>query len=165
MLNNFIKNERFLRFCGNLAEALAWFLLLICIITIIGFLFTLPKAYLHDQYVKGLYNLVLPKLIFKMFTIFLLLGINQFIKCLTLPDFKPNWILRLADKIIYIYAALLFINFVYNIIHPNPSIYSPSEWTLIFSGIFTSIKILLWIGAGMALKRIIPIVQESKSLV
>ena len=164
MLHNFIKNERFLRFYGNLAEFLGWLLLLLCAINIISFSFTLPKA-TSGQYVPNLYNVVLLKLIFKLFTVGLLFGINQFIKCLIVPDFTPNWILQAADKIIYLYAALLFINFIYNIIFPNKTIYLSSIGTLVFSGIFTFIKILLWIGAAMALKRIIPIIQESKSLV
>ena len=166
MLNKAIeKNERFLRLCSNIARFFG--LLLIAFVVIM--LISIPLVgRLGDGYIVQF----LPRIILGfVFPAFLLLGIEQLIKCLIVPDFKPNWILKFGDKFIYTYTIFLFINFVYSSIYTHIMFY-PSGYnislvfqTLILSGTFTFIKIMIWIGIGMLLKRIVPIIQESKTLV
>ena len=168
MLNNAIeKNKQLLRVCSKVAKLTGLFLLVFTVIQIAGAIFLIFQHGRTLEYDSFLYLRV-----YKWaFTALLLLGINQLIKCLIETEFEPNWILRHSDIIIYIYASFLFINFVYSFMYTHKMIYS-SEYdisfvlnTLIPSAIFTFIKILIWIGIGLSLKRIVPIIQESKTLV
>jgi len=166
MLNKAIeRNERFLRLCCNIARFFGLLLIAFVVITLISIPLVGGPG---DGYIVQL----IPRIILGfVFPAFLLLGIEQLIKCLIVPDFKPNWILRFGDKFIYTYTIFLFINFVYSSIYTHKMINSSGydisfvSQTLIPSGIFTFIKILIWIGIGMLLKRIVPIIQESKTLV
>jgi len=165
MLPNFIdKNERFLRLCCKVARFFG--LLLIAFVALN--LISMPL--LGTNFLQFIQFAPTAILRF-VFPAFLLLGIEQLIKCLIVSDFKPNWILRFGDKIIYIYASFLLINFVYSFMYTHKIIYSSGYdiyfvlKTLIPSAIFTFIKILIWIGIGLVLKRILPIIQESKTLI
>ena len=161
MLPDFInKNERFLRLCCNAARFFGSLLIAFVALSLIS----IPLLGKHfSQFIqfapRAILHLVFPA--------FLLLGMAQLIKCLIVSDFKPNWILRFGDKIIYIYVSFLFINFVYGFMYTHKMIYSIVFVLNILmpSAISIFIKILIWIGIGLSLKRIMPIIQESKTLV
>ena len=172
MLSAFInKNERFLRLCCNLARFFGLLLLALVAIALIGILllgilkdgWSAPNI---QQFVK-----LLPKVILRLvFPVFLLLGIEQLIKCLIVSDFKPNWILRFSDKIIYIYVSLIIANFVYTSTCTHKNINSSGNdilfaLTFMPPAISTFVKVLIWIGIGLLLKRIVPIIKESKTFV
>lgn len=180
MLPAFInKNERFLRLCCNLARFFGLLLLAFVAYLLIGILLLAILKYNGSaQYLQGFVELLpellpklLPNVILRfLFPAFLLLGIEQLIKCLIVSDFKPNWILRFSDKIIYIYLGLFFADFVYRFTCTHTiNNYSGHDAAFairfMLSGILTFIKILIWTGIGLLLKRIVPIIKESKTLV
>jgi len=171
-MNTFInKNERFLRICCNVARffgllLLAFVAFILIPITLLGLLgngsFAL-NSIKFEPFIRAILGLIFPA--------FFLLGIEQLIKCLIVSDFKSNWILRYADKIIYMYAGFLIINFVYSSMYTRKMIHASGydvsfvSKTLILSSIITFIKILVWIGIALLLKKIVPIIQESKTLI
>jgi hypothetical protein len=163
MLNKAIeKNERFLRVCGKIAKFTGLLLVVFTVYQIVGGIFMVFQSNLPLEYDSFLYL----RMYKWIFTILLLLGINQLIKGLLETDFRPNWILKFADKIIYIYAFCLFITFTYITILEWPDQNYKFKWlTTMFFTISMLIKILLWIGLGQVVKRILPIIQESKTLV
>lgn len=180
MLPDFInKNERFLRLCCNLARFFGLLLLaLVAFILITILLLGILKDNSSAQHLQGFVKMlpellpkILPNVILRfLFPAFLLLGIEQLIKCLIVSDFKPNWILRFSDKIIYIYSGLFFADFAYSstciqAINNYSGHDTAFAFTFMISGILTFIKILIWIGIALLLKRILPIIQESKTLV
>ena len=165
-MNTFIeKNERFLRLCSSVARSLG--LLIIASVVLI----LIPVIPWNGWCVSEFVTIILEVVLGRIFLAFLLLGIEQLIKCLVVPEHKPNWILKFGDKIMYIYASFLLINFVYSSLYTREMLYSSGDElsfvvnTLVPSALFTFIKILTWIGIGLLLKRIVPIIQESKSLV
>ncbi|MCK5226228.1 MAG: hypothetical protein KAQ89_05880 [Planctomycetes bacterium] len=170
MHNLIDKNEPFLRLSCNVARFFGLLLIAFAVLALLGvFWHVLYIGYaLHfADFLKMASRIILGL----VFPAFLLLGIEQLIKCLIIPDFKPNWVLRFGDKIAYTYAGFLLINFAYSSMYAHKMICS-SEYDISFvwqslipSGIFTFIKILTWIGIGLFLKRIVPIIQESKTLV
>ena len=163
MLNNVIeKNKQFLRVCSKVAKLTGLFLLVFTVIQIAGAIFLIFQHGRPLEYDSFLYLRV-----YKWaFTALLLLGINQLIKCLIETEFKPNWILRHSDIIIYIYAFCLFITFTYNMIMEWPNQNYGHPWlTMIFFIVSMLIKMLLWVSFGQVMQRIVPIIEESRTLV
>jgi len=165
MLNNAIaKNKQFLRFCSHVAQISGLLLLLLGLISIA---LTLWEYYMPG-YGMGAVT-VISRYIFRVvFPGLFLLGINQFIKSLIDTKFKPNWILRFGDKIIYLYVSLLIINFIFFTIYQTEATVASSHFyltTWIPSAIFTSVKALLWIAMAQVLQKIVPMIEEHKSLV
>ena len=170
MLNNAIeKNKRYLRFCSYVAQFSGLLLLLLGFISIILMTWNLckPDRFLNHDVIL-VYKFISPHLFRMIFPGLFLLGINQLIKYLININFKPNWILRFSDKIIYLYVALYIINFIFFSIYQTEAIVANQPHylaTLIPSAIFTSVKALLWVGMAQVLRRIVPIIEESKALV
>jgi hypothetical protein len=171
MIHTFIeKNKRYLRFCSYVAQFSGLLLLLLGFISLVSILWNLcPTDRLPKYDVTAfVYKNISPYIFRFVFPGLFLLGINQLIKCVTDINFKPNWILKFSDKIIYLYVAFLIINFTLFSIYPTEAIVaSPHHYlaTLIPSAIFTSVKALLWVGMAKVLRGIVPIIQESKSLI
>jgi len=172
-MNEFIeKNERFLRLCCNVARFSGLFLIAFAAFILIPILWL--GVFCDGSFVAHSTEIIqtLPRVVLRIvFPAFLLLGIEQLIRCLIDINFKPNWILRFGDKIIYLYAIILLINFIYTTMYINKMIY-PSTHNISYvlsiflpSAIFTFFKILLWICIGLVLRRIVPIIEESKALV
>ena len=166
MLNNAIeKNKRYLRFCSYVAQFSGLLLLLLGFISLVLMLWNFyPTKYdvvLVCKYISPyIFRFIFPGLF--------LLGINQLIKYLIDINFKPNWILKFSDKIIYLYVALLVINFIFFSIYQKETIVANQHHflaTWIPSAIFTSVKALLWVGMAKVLRRIVPIIEESRTLV
>ena len=115
MLNNAIeKNKRYLRFCSYVAQISGLLLLLLGFISIVMMLwnFCQPDRFpKHD--VAFACKMISPYIFRHIFPGLFLLGINQLIKYLIDINFKPNWILKFSDKIIYLYVALRIINFIF----------------------------------------------------
>lgn len=161
------KNEPFLRLCCKITRFFGLFIAFVAFILIpislLGIFWDNVFNIKFQNFIM-LIPLVISGLVFPAF---LLLGIEQLIKCLIDFDFKPNWILRFGDKIIYIYVGFLFINFIYKSMWAH-KMFSFDEIVLqilVPSAISTFIKILIWTGTGLFVKRIIPIIEEHKSLV
>lgn len=108
------KNEPYLRFCSSVAQFSGSLLLLLGFISIVMMLWNFcqpgrfPK---HD--VALVYKVISPFIFRQVFLGLFLLGISKLIKCLIDINFKPNWILKFSDKIIYLYVVLLIINFIF----------------------------------------------------
>lgn len=98
----------------------------------------------------------------------LLIGIAQFIHCISDTEYKPGWILKNGRIVLYAAAFIVlmdcFINYLFF------SFISYSMETAKFSNLFTffipaAIKILILIGLGRILNRILPVIEESKAIV
>jgi hypothetical protein len=167
MLHDIIeKNERFLRFCSRVAHTVGFFLILITFLTIA---FPLSAVLWAGSPKNIATNLLLTSFVIRfiriLFLIFLFLGIEQFIRCLIDIDFKPNWILRFGDKIIYMYAVFIFVTPIHAYTQ-MPELHNiPHSAVIALAAIFTFVKIILWVGFGLVLKRLVPIIQESKTII
>jgi len=187
-MNEFIeKNRGLLRFCCIAARIIGWallllpFILVICVIltgvdTFRIFLSGLPPYFTHYRQWRplpvadGQFDLlslvvrfVLPGL--------LMLGPAQFIRYLSEKSYRPGWVLRCAEGILYLYAILLPVQAIY-------SYFSPTEPALLKGGfatgaatlssltiLLTAAKVTILIGLGQILARVMPVIEESKTLV
>ena len=93
-----------------------------------------------------------------------ILGLVQFIRYLVERDYEPSWILRHGEMIFYMYALLSILNDVWYYINaPSYNSPSPDIRALVFLG--TAVKVLVLVGLGQILRRLLPVIEESKTLV
>jgi len=106
---------------------------------------------------------------FKIFFIGIgIIGLAQFIRYLVERNYKPGWILRHGDMIFYLYALLTILHVVW--VYMNaPNYHSPSlnvRVHVILATVFsTAVKVLILVGLGQNLRRLMPVIEESKTLV
>jgi len=177
MLDNVIKkNEGFLRLCCSLCRFFALLLFLGAIVVImLGLAGMFWPIETSIETWTRLYRLLAPMLILKIvFPALLLIGIEQLIKCLLEVEFKPNWILRFGDKIIYAYAGLFVINrvlttlYFWSTVHTKIMHNMPGYriiYFIITPAILCFVQVLVWIMVAQVIRRIVPIIDEAKTLV
>jgi len=170
-MNEFIKqNKRLLRFYCTTALIIGWLLI------IGGFLWFIPTIMslnIDDLY-KGadailyavsamLFDFLLPGLI--------ALGVVQFIRYMFEDKTKPGCILRNADRFFYMYAAFLiarkYFQYSWNSVWYAEVIESEMSRLLFIQPFLlpTVAKVLILVGLGQIIRRIIPVIEESKTLV
>jgi hypothetical protein len=171
MIQTFIEqNRRMLLFYYWAAKIVGWICLSFSLLQIAGFVHLILITRINDwtefwhYYVRyqpwGTINdLLLPSL--------LVLGFAQLIWYLLATDHKPGWLLRNADKLLYTYFAISIGNYclvIYEIIlHYD----EPYDYLLnvIYIMLFFLIKLLVVVGLAQTLKRLLPIIEESRTLV
>jgi len=167
------KHRRLLQAYCLIARILGWFLILggvfwvFAIVKIseeqqdVNFILYLGSS-LASNFV---YDFVIPG--------FLAFAVAGLLDYLLRPEARPRLILRMTDKLCYIYAAFVIyqafcINFWF--VHakfPEITASSESAYILLVQPLLvpTVAKVLLLIGVGMILHRLLPIIEESKTLV
>ena len=98
----------------------------------------------------------------------LALGVAQLIRYLLEADRKPDWILRNSHKLFYAYTAILALYYCWGginevIVHFN----EPHDFPLrlIMLVVFLSVKLLTLVGVAEILRRLLPMFDESRTLV
>ncbi len=98
----------------------------------------------------------------------LALGIAQLIRYLLETDRKAGWILRNADKLLYTYTAIVIGYDCWRsatevISHFNEPYDFPLR--LIVLAAFITVKLLVLVGVAEMLRRLLPMIEESRTLV
>jgi hypothetical protein len=97
--------------------------------------------------------------------------ISQLLDYLIKPEVKAGLMLRLADKLCYCYAAFLFVKiFTSRLWVINNKYFEASQfYHMLFIQTILSIPllavVLVLIGAGVIIKRLLPVIDEAKTLV
>ncbi|MDD5459150.1 MAG: hypothetical protein PHF37_07140 [Phycisphaerae bacterium] len=171
MVQTFIeKNRKLLRFYYWAARIGGWFFLFMAILTGIGKSIALAtrigdwqefNRFAQTDVPWGMFSNVLP-------TGLLILGVAQLIRYLLETDSKPRWILRNADKLLYAYTAILTIYYCWVgtaevLRHFNEPYDFP--WRMIALAVFIVVKLLALVGIAEILRRMLPMVEESRTLV
>jgi hypothetical protein len=170
MIQTFVeKNRKLLRTYYFVMRIGGWAFLALVILTAAGKSFALATRYgdwqefnrfLHHDVPWGTFTNGLPAGL-------LALGIAQFIRYL-LEDLKPGWILRNSHKLFYTYTAILTVYYFWIgttevIIHFHEPYDFPLR--LIALVLFLSVKLLALVGVAEILRRLLPMFEESKTLV
>jgi hypothetical protein len=165
------RNEQYLRFSGQVAQFLGLFFLVVifagALLLLSGVLWdNLPTKH----FTKVLDRRSILHIVQAVFSALFLLGVSQFIKCLIEVDFKPKWILRNGNKLIYVYVCFFLISSISSLVSTKNTLDSLGHDTSYFMvlmpmGIFAIVTMVLWIAFAFILKRILPIIQESKTRV
>ena len=161
-MNEFIeKNKGLLKFYCVAARIIGWVLLITAATSTVSILsgyssFSIP-------YVMPITNLI------RILIGLVVLGVAQFIRYLCETEYKPGWILRHGEKILYLYAALrviriTFLFFVDAKIMADSIYYSP--WGFLVDNVLPVVaSALILVGLAQILRRVMPIIEESKTLV
>ncbi len=175
-MNEFIeKNRRLLKFYCMATRIFGW--VLICGGTIWFLLFVLVTLAVSDAAGSIGWPYTLDNFVYSTSSYvfeFVLLGlialvVAQLIRYLLESEYTPGYILRFGDKILYVYAALLISQntLIYYILHLGLlSTLRPGRFLLIQPLIVPlAAKILILVGLGQILRRILNVIEEAKTLV
>jgi len=161
-MNEFIeKNRRLLKIYCVSARIIGWVLLITAgtwtVSTLSGYSsFSIPFVMPITIFIRILVGLVV-------------LGVAQFIRYLFETEYKPGSILRHGEKILYLYAALRVIRitllFFVDAKRMGDSIYYSSWGFLVLNCLPVVAGALIMVGLAQILRRVMPIIEESKTLV
>jgi len=171
-MHEFIKNNRrLLKIYCVVSRIIGWILL---IVPLVGITWVLLES--TDNF-RG-QNLFLllrwPENIVNVWILgFIALGIAAFIRYLFETESRPGWTLRHSERILYIGAVLVVIVAILNCIS---LIYTMRKYAgighiyslilgLLMPIVLCAAKVLILVGLGKILRRLMPVIEESKSLV
>jgi hypothetical protein len=177
------RNSRLLRAYCFIARVIGWFLILGGIVWIFavekGFQSSVENSQVEADFwfntfvpIFGahlassfLYDFVIPG--------FLAFAVGGLLDCLLRPKNRVPLILGMMDKLCYVYAVILIMkafiayNWLDKFLAISESEMSGSARIILMQPLFgpTLAKVLLLIGVGMILHRLLPVIEESKTLV
>jgi hypothetical protein len=168
-MNTFIEqNKGMLRICYIAAIIIGWLLLALGCLVLVKHFFELIERMDDFGDFKEYYFYGLPwDLIHGIPVGLLALGIGQLIRYVYDENYKAGWILRNVQKLIYTYAVLFGVSIIFSTFMALPYWDHWAEITIRLLGaiIWGTGVILLLIGIALISKRIMPIIEESKTLV
>jgi hypothetical protein len=161
------QNKPLLRICCITARIYGWLLLSLGWSAVVGHSFALATRIgeweLFSDYARGLpWNVISGAIVG-----ILVLGIAQFIRFLMDNDYKPGWILKNIESLLFTYAVLVGL---YVIVITALSLSHWDQWVEIIVRIVARLiwstgNILILVGTALIIKRIMPVIEESRTLV
>jgi hypothetical protein len=162
------ENKGLLRACYLSAMVVGWLSLVMGCSAVVGHSFALITRIGNWEMFQNYYFSSVPWNVINGVPIGLLaLGIGQFIRYVYDNDYKPGWVLRSAQPILYTYAIIVGISvtghfFIQYLVW--------NHWAEIIVRVLAHIlwgvgKIMLLVAVALILKRIMPVIEESKTLV
>ncbi|MGB2806129.1 MAG: hypothetical protein WBC22_00175 [Sedimentisphaerales bacterium] len=166
-MNTFIENNRpWLKLYCTTARIVGWGIL---ILAGAGAIFQIlaMNILFGDHTIPYRLSVVKSVLFDGVLTGILVLGIAQFIRYLFESGYKPGYILRNGDKILYLYASLLIAGGVWRHLIIGMMSIGITRMLLprLASMVLTVPKVLILVGLAQVVKRILPVIGESKTLV
>jgi hypothetical protein len=177
-MNEFIeKNSRLLRIYCVIAKGVGWFLLLagtLWLAYAISGIYIINAGQIKTAQQRELieistytslthaFDFVIPGL--------LAFSVSQLLVYITRPEVKAGLMLRLTDKLCYIYTVVLIVEAITsNSYFANSKLLEVSPfYRVFFIELLLSMlpaKIILLIGTGVIIRRLLPVIDESKTLV
>lgn len=95
----------------------------------------------------------------------IVLGVAQLIRYVSESEYQPGWLLRHGTGILYFFAALMFVGPVIRYCFLLPAIKLVDSSSIAIHLLADVAKMLILIGLGDILKRVMPVIEESKTLV
>ena len=164
-MNEFIeKNRRLLRFYCVATRIIGWTLLIVAGADLILAVYSghfAERAHRLFIWYRFAQETILGLLLLGL----LLLGVGQFIRYLTEEDKQPGWILRHGDKVLYLYAAVTVADSIIRFWHYKVSGVNEYAGYFLLSMLPAIAKGLIFVGLAQILRRLIPVIEESRTLV
>jgi hypothetical protein len=172
-MNTFIEqNKKLLSFYYWAVRIGGWFLLTLSLLAVMGHSVALSSRiadsqefsrYWHHDVPWGMFTYLLPVGL-------LALGVTQLIWYLLGTDHRPGWILRHADKLLYVYTVIMLGYYIWMCIY---ELNITRAWDtnvefiirILVAVVFVAVKILALVGLAQILKRLLPVIEESRTLV
>ena len=168
-MNEFIeKNRRLLKFYCVAARVIGWVLVILSAIPALLIPYIISGVF--HEYPGG----ILPMLGALLEVLFgrlplgvIVLGVAQLIRYVSESKYQPGWLLRHGTGILYLFAVLKFVGSVVRYFFLIPEIEPVNSFSFEIK-IYLLVdvaKILILIGLADILKRVMPVIEESKTLV
>lgn len=170
-MNSFVEqNKRLLLFYYRAARIGGWVFISMAFLTFFGKSVGLAsrigdmnefRRFWEHEVPLGMFSDVLP-------TGLLILGVSQLIWYLLETDHKARWILRNAPKLLYVYTAILIGYYCWaGLMDVQAHFNEPYDFPLrfIILTVFIVVKLLALIGVAGLLRRLLPMIEESRTLV
>ncbi len=164
-MNEFIKkNKRLLKIYCVTARIIGWTILIAVGVWIALILAGLGGG---NQESKGFLLRSVPAFIFAyMLPGLITLGVAQFMQYLFEREYRPGWILRYGDKILYLYAVVQIVFDVLRHVYAVKLFTKVHVWPMaVLPMLFLAAKVLILVGLAQILRRVMPVIEESKTLV
>jgi len=167
------ENRGLLRLCSGVARFCGLFALLgTAVLIAVMVVVMVADSGRHDAVAQSRTQLVMmvPHIVFHGLAALIL---AEFITYLLAEQGEPKWILRHGDKIIYGYILYAIANWVFYAAQ-SPGVeraisggmsFRDGPLPLALAIAFILVRTLIWIGIAIVLRKIIPIIRESKTLV
>ncbi len=159
------KNKESVNVYCTVLRVAGWALLasgvLSCVRHIIG-IASIPAPTSHDlaRYI------LLPQFVkYSVFPGILSLGVAQLIRYIFDREYQARWILRNTDKILYAYAIFILAAWVLRYLYGRTGSGLPPWWELPLLILMLIPSLIILIGLGRLLRLVMPIIEESRTLV
>lgn len=170
-MNEFIeKNKALLRSYYLITRIIGWMLLIVALV--IAVVRLLSGFGVDDQLLfYVIYRLFQGLALSYVLIGFILLGLAQFVRYLYESEYQPGLILRHGDKVLYLYALALIVNPILDYYFRMKIIgcyYANTDSLFLYLLIVllpSIARALIFVGMARVFKRIVPMVEESKTLV
>ena len=166
------KNRRLLRFCCTNLRSIGLLLFILGLVGGIALaIFKIVSEFGYWQISEN-YKIVVSLIPLSVFNVIFyglaILLLVQFIRFLVEEDYKQGWILRNGDKLFYLYALYIILSVVVTyatILGSFPFSSTRGIFTIVVSLLSITIRVIILISLGQVLRRILPVIEESKTLV
>ncbi|UCG56879.1 MAG: hypothetical protein JSU70_18680 [Phycisphaerales bacterium] len=171
-MNEFVeKNRGLLRFYCIAARTMGWTLIIVApLLAIVGLFIGLPVIGLPsgERLRPWMLYRLSEQVILDLLLGLVMLGLAQFVRYSYENDCQPGWILRHGDKALYSYAAGVIVSpivwyFFQMTIHSRDL--TDTLWFFVSGELPALGRGLIYVGIGQVLRRMVPIIEESKTLV
>ena len=166
-MNAFIEqNKKWLKFYANAASVIGWVLIILSAMPALLIPYMISGAF--HEYPDGTIRMLSAstEILFERLPLgIIVLGVAQFIRSISESQYQPGWLLRHASGILYFFAILMIVG---RIVRYGFYIYGTKSIDILHIEMhFLAVvaMMLILIGLGNILKRVLPIIEEHKSLV
>jgi hypothetical protein len=166
-MNEFIRqNRKLLNFYCVAARVIGWVLVILSAMPSLLIPYIISGVF--HEYPGGILPLLgaLLEVLFGRLPLgVIVLGVAQLIRYVSESEYQPGWLLRHGTGILYLFAALMITGPIIRYCFYIHGI-KPVDSSSIVGHLLADVsKMLILIGLGQILKRILPVIEESKTLV
>ncbi len=163
-----VENQRFLKLCAGAARFYGLLFLFVAAMMVVLPAFLAFSGMEGDKLRSWLGAMMLWRLLSLVLSGILALALSDLIMYVMEGEGEPKWLLRHADKVLFAYAAftvVVYVSLAANTFSHGSRWRSSEVISVAFMLLHAVATPPILVGIGIALRKILPILQESKTLV
>jgi len=167
MIQTFIeKNRNMLQTYCIAARIIGWVLVILSAMPALLIPFIISGSF--EEYpggIKPMLGALLEVLFVRLPIGLIVLGVAQLIKYLSESEYQPGWLLRHGSVILYFFAVLIFVGSLIRYCFLLPATKAVDSSYIVMHILWDVALMLILIGLGNIFKRVMPMIEESRTLV
>jgi hypothetical protein len=168
-MNEFIeKNKGLLKFYCVTARIIGWLLIILSAMPSVLIPYIAHRGLRFYEYSPEMFPMLdaLLEVLFGRLPLgVIVLGVAQLIRYVSERQYQPGWLLRHGTGVLYLFAVLMFMGPVIRYCFLLPAIKPVDSFSIVMHLLADGAKMLILIGLGDILKRVMPVIEESRTLV